>query len=136
MIDWYSGETYYSQDDAVGISDLLLGRRVVKVYESKQTMLLDDGTVLKVEPNEGCVCGAGDYRLEHLEAVNNAITDVELVSSYEQDGDCGSDQVYSIYVYANGMRHELLRVVGDDGNGYYGTGYRLYVRQAGKEEEE
>jgi len=127
----YDGAECCDQDDLESIKSLLIGRRVVDVHESGY-LTLDSGTVLEVEPNRGCICGAGDYWIDHLEGVNNAITDVELDCTYEDHEDY--DTAYRIYVYANGMRHELLRVVGSDGNGYYGTGYELVVRVRGKEE--
>ncbi len=126
---WYDGTEYCDQDDVESIKSLLVGRRVVDVREDG-CLTLDNGTVLEVEPNQGCVCGAGCYWIDHLEKVNNAITDVELDCIYEDHEDY--DTAYRIYVYANGMQHELLRIVGSDGNGYYGTGYELVVRLRGE----
>lgn len=125
----YDGVEYCDQDDLESIKSLLIGRRVVDVHESGY-LTLDNGTVLQVEPNSGCSCGAGNYWIDHLERVNNAITAVELSCSYTDAEDY--DTVYRIYVYANGMQHEMLRVVGSDGNGYYGTGYELFVRLRGE----
>lgn len=130
---WHGGTEYCDQFDLESTKSLLIGRRVVDVHESGR-LTLDNGTVLEVEPNRGCICGAGDYWIDHLERVNNAITDVELDCAYVDGEDY--DTVYRIYVYANGMRHELLRVVGSDGNGYYGTGYELVVRLRGEGESE
>ena len=124
----YRGREYLNETDAESISELLIGRRVVEAHNG--ILMLDDGTVLEVEPNRGCGgCSSGNYYLEHLETVNNAITAVELSDKYDGER---FERTYRIYVYANGMRHDLLRVVGDDGNGYYGTGYELYVRVRGK----
>lgn len=128
---WYDGTEYCDQDDLESIRSLLIGRRVVDVHESGY-LTLDNGTVLRVEPNSGCSCGSGCYWIDHLERVNNAITNVELSRSYTDAEDY--DTAYRIYVYANGMQHELLRVVGSDGNGYYGTGYELVVRVRGEGE--
>ena len=125
----YDGKEYCDQDDLKSIKSLFIGRRVVDVREDG-CLTLDNGTVLEVEPNSGCICGAGDYWIDHLEKVNNAITDVELDCAYVDEK--GYDTAYRIYVYANGMQHELLRVVGSDGNGYYGTGYELVVRLRGE----
>lgn len=130
---WYDETECCDQDDLESIKSLLIGRRVVNVREDGR-LTLDNGTVLDVEPNTGCSCGSGCYWIDHLEKVNNAITDVELDCTYEDNKNY--DTAYRIYVYANGMRHELLRVVGSDGNGYYGTGYELVVRLRGEGEGE
>ena len=124
--NYWTGEFYCDELDEHAMRKLLIGRRVVKVDEGNLSLTLDNGTVLKVDPNHGCCCGAGCYYLDHLEAVNNVITDVEAANDYDEERD--HPTAYRIYVYANGIRHELLRVVGDDGNGYYGTGYRLIVK--------
>ena len=123
----YRGREYCNETDTDSITELLIGRRVIEV--DNRLLTLDDGTVLEVVPNEGCGgCLSGDYYLEHLEAVNNAITDVELSCTVGSDE---TSKTYRIYVYAHGIKHELLRVVGDDGNGWYGTGYELHVKVRG-----
>ena len=119
------GRKYCDERDIQKIKDLLIGRRVVSV--GVETMTLDNGTRVIIMPNEGCGgCNSGNYWVEHLERVNNAITDVEVDCDYVDKEEY--DTVYRIYVYANGMQHELLRVVGTDGSGYYGTGYELRVQ--------
>ena len=121
------GYRFYDEGDDKGIKELLLGRRVVKV--NGDTMVLDNGQELEVIPNEGCCCGAGCYHLDYLETVNNAITEVELVCG---DGDGGDEwwpeTVYSIFVYADGIRTKLMEVSGTDGDGWYGTGYKIKVK--------
>lgn len=119
------GRKYCDERDIQKIKDLLIGRRVVSV--GVETMTLDNGTRVIIMPNEGCGgYNSGSYWVEHLERVNNAITDVEVDCDYVDKEEY--DTVYRIYVYANGMQHELLRVVGTDGSGYYGTGYELRVQ--------
>lgn len=135
---------------------LLFGRRVVSVEMREErppdsyygyhtwpvgTLTLDDGSVLKVWGNEGrCACSAGDYPLTELNAVDNAITNVEVEE--RPDGDdvpcrtCGKDWCYGddherggwyrIFVVAED-RHLLASFEGSDGNGYYGTGWWLTV---------
>lgn len=111
-----------------GIRALLLGRRVVEVDEDH--MRLDNGTIVKVVPNEGgCSCGAGDYELKHLAGVDNAITRVEFECERTPSVDGYDEQsAYRIFVFADNQRINLLAVEGDDGNGYYGTGYDLLVK--------
>lgn len=129
--DGRNGLTELSQDDDGRIVDLLMGRRVTKVADDQ--LLLDDGTLLRVLPNQGgCSCSSGDYELTELNGVDNVITKVEVAR--EPDPDC-TDPGYSfagtyrVFVYAENQRINLLAVKGDDGNPYYGTGYTILVRR-------
>lgn len=106
------------------IEELLLGHKIV-ADENNDTLILDNGVVLQINPNIGCGgCESGNYYLEHIASVNNAITNVEFVEEFEDD--CYYEH-YKIFVIANGMTTELLDVYGTDGNGYYGTGYTIDV---------
>lgn len=81
--------------------------------------------MLQINPNIGCSgCESGNYYLEHIASVNNAITNVKFVEEFEDD--CYYEH-YKIFVIADGMTTELLDVYGTDGNGYYGTGYTIDV---------
>ena len=105
------------------IKELLLGHKVT--VDDYNNLVLDNGVVLQINPNIGCGgCESGNYYLEHIASVNNAITNVELVEEY--DDDCYYEH-YKIFVIADGMTTELLDVYGTDGNGYYGTGYTIDV---------
>ena len=117
---------YMTQDDERDIKDLLLGRRVEKV--SDESLLLDDGTSLKLRGNVGgCCCGAGDYYLTELNGCDNIITSVEMDNApYEDDYGEG---VYTIFVFAENERITLASFEGSDGNGYYGTGYYIKVQR-------
>lgn len=137
-------DNWYTRDESLqglGHSDekqiraLLLGRRVVEV--DGDHMRLDNGTIIKVVPNEGgCSCGAGDYELKHLGLVDNAITKVEFdrVDNSGED-DWGWDSMYRIFVFADNQRINLLTIEGDDGNGYYGTGFELLVKPVTQSQE-
>ncbi len=124
-------------DDGQATRDLLIGRRIVRAetgefdvgrYDKATGRLdLDDGTQVYVIPNiGGCTCGAGDYYLDHLATVDNAITDVR-VAAETQEGDYEEAKSYRIYVLADAVEINAVQIDGDDGNGYYGTGYELYV---------
>lgn len=113
-------------DDELAISKLLIGRKVVQVDMDTKTLRLDDGTILTIEPNEGgCSCGAGDYALDDLNVCDNVITSVEVVAESKDAYD--SRKVYRVFVFAEHSKIKLLQVSGDDGNGWYGTGYRIFV---------
>ena len=108
------------------IKDLLMFRKVVEVKDD--TLILDNGTELQILPNEGWGgCSAGWYSLIELNECDNVITNVEF--------ECDDDTVdeydgtsYKIFVYAENQKLKLLQVDGDDGNGYYGTGYSIVVK--------
>ena len=132
---------HYDKD---AIKSLLLGRKVVKAemtqipdkrwggHEDGGLLTLDDGTVLAIIPNiGGCSCGAGDYFLTELNEVDNIITDVEFLDDpgYEdfEENEKREPQGYKIFVLAEDRRLTLAAMEGTDGNGYYGTGYRIKV---------
>lgn len=105
------------------IEELLLGHKIT--VDDYDNLVLDNGIMLQINPNIGCGgCESGNYYLEHIASVNNAITNVEFVEEFEDD--CYYEH-YKIFVIADGMTTELLDVYGTDGNGYYGTGYTIDV---------
>lgn len=125
------------------IRDLLMGHRVVNVEVFKDEPLriegiwgevegkltLDNGQEVYVVPNKGgCSCSAGDYDLSSLERVDNLITRVDFEAPSE-DSWGEREGTYKIFVLAGHERINLLSIEGSDGNGYYGTGYELAVRQ-------
>lgn len=123
------------------ISALLVGRRIVAAEEGtferpdrewgtapSGKLTLDDGTVVLVAPNEGgCACSAGDYWLAGLATCDNVITSVRLALESEDDGSYEPDQSYRIYVIVDATEINVVQIDGNDGNGYYGTGYELIV---------
>ena len=118
----YKDRTLCEQNEKE-IEELLLGHKVT--VDDCDNLVLDNGVVLQINPNIGCGgCESGNYYLEHISSVNNAITNVEFVEEFEDD--CYYEH-YRIFVIADGMTTELLDVYGTDGNGYYGTGYTIDV---------
>lgn len=118
----------YSQIDA--IRNLFVGKKVVKAEGHELT--LSDGTILQIVPNDGgCQCGAGDYYLENINKFDNVITNVEVVENYlPPEHMWDSSQMYQIFVYSGGVSTSVADIKGDDGNGYYGTGFDIYVKYA------
>lgn len=131
-----------SEADEAATRELLVGRRIVHAEQHEPrklaghfltsytgTLTLDDGTKVLVAPNEGgCSCGAGDYELTHLAAVDNVITDVRLDAETAVDKWGEGPTSYRIFVVADAVEINALQIDGDDGNGYYGTGYQLFVQ--------
>ena len=117
----------YYESDENEIRELLLYRKVVKVEGN--TLVLDNGTELTFEGNIGCICGAGCYSVTELNECDNVITNVEFVRDNDVKNKDNYDETsYKIFVYAEDKHIKLAQIDGDDGNGYYGTGYTLYVK--------
>jgi hypothetical protein len=140
--DLEPGVRRLNEDDADEITSLLMGRRVVKADD--EHLLLDDGTVIKAIGHDGgCACSAGCYDLSVLNGVDNIITRVEY--DYQPAGDWPDDSprenphpddppdkwtgFYRVFVYAENQQINLMQFDGSDGNGYYGTGFELLVRE-------
>jgi hypothetical protein len=105
------------------IKELLLYRKIIKVSDEK--LLLDNGVELEIIANEGCGgCSSGWYSVTELNGCDNAITNVE----FEEENIEDDERSYKIFVYAENKKIKMLQVDGDDGNGYYGTGYSIIVR--------
>lgn len=132
-----------SASDADILKDALVGRSVVSVTKGPgfdhnngpaAVLVLDDGTILQMVGNgPHCACSAGEYDLTELnEMPLNGITNVELVHEYTPDKWEGGRQVFRIFVIAfDGGRSPLAVFEGDDGNGYYGSGFWVQVIKPG-----
>jgi hypothetical protein len=141
--DREDGVRVLNEDDTNEITELLIGRKVEKV--DGEHLRLDNGTIIKAIGHDGgCACSAGCYDLSVLNGVDNIITRVEFDYHPAGDGDpydgpsdakrCDPNQEdwtghYRIFVYAENQKINLMQVDGSDGNGYYGTGYELLVRE-------
>lgn len=105
---------------------LLRGRYVTSINDGIIT--LDDGTELHIDGNYGCGgCESGWYWLEQVykQGSRNARIMSAFVDYDEDDKEPPS--VYTIFVMVDGNPTQLplATVRGDDGNGYYGTGFTL-----------
>lgn len=143
---------YLNENDHAEIEALLLGRRIVSAEpgetpipytesddvwgresHAEGVLTLDDGTRIYVKGNDGgCACSAGCYPLAHLAAVDNVITSVRFEDCPAGDYDDGYGW-YRIFVVADATEINVASFVGTDGNGYYGTGYALYVQRPEEE---
>ena len=120
---------YWEEDK---LREVLVGRKIVNAErkgdgEFDGTLTLDDGTVLELEGNDGgCACSAGCYYLTNVAKVDNIITNVTIYQDPAEDDGEGAG-VYEIYVIADNEQVNVARFEGDDGNGYYGTGFSIRV---------
>jgi hypothetical protein len=113
-------------DDTDKIKKILVGRKIVETKGNRLT--LDNGTELFIHPNDGgCSCGAGDYYLENINKFDNVITDAEVkVISLDNYDD---EKFYQLFVYSGGISTSVADIHGGDGNGYYGTGFSITVKE-------
>jgi hypothetical protein len=143
--DWYGdlepGVKALNHENQSEIAALLKGHKVVKADD--EHLILDNGTVIKAIGHDGgCACSAGCYDLSVLNGVDNVITRVEF--DYQPTGDFEDERpapshlddpkdgwtgFYRVFVFADNQRINLMQFDGSDGNGYYGTGFEILVRE-------
>ena len=118
----------YTRDNMNGeelvdfLNEKLVGRRVVKMDFSNDALILENGTELRITPNEGCGgCSNGWAELEDLSDLIHeaAVMNVE----YKPHRDEYSDDAFSIFVYYTDKRTVELEGSDGYGNGYYGGGF-------------
>lgn len=120
-------ERCYDGEKLENLKKLLLYHKIVKAEVSSSYggyLILDNGTKLDIIPNEGCSgCGSGNYYVDELCKCDNIITDVEI-EYIEQT----YDEIIRIFVFAGDERIKIIDIHGDEGNGYYGRGFVIFVR--------
>ena len=122
-------KVYYDSDD---LSPVLAGRYVTKV--DGDTLTLDDGTVLEFEGNKGCAWFySGIYWLTELfqrgtptARIMTAEVETNQLGDSEYD-----DTRYTLFVIVDDERLPLAEFEGNDGNGYYGSGFKVTVTRKG-----
>lgn len=117
-----------NSDDGL-YTQILRGRYVTRIDGSIIT--LDDGTELYIQGNAGCGgCSSGWYWLEETFKRGNRkarIMSAYVAYSEDKSEDEPARSVYTIFVLVDGNPSQLplATIRGDDGNGYYGTGFTL-----------
>lgn len=121
--------------------DFLIGKSIIKVEEKQvkdeygynvdgYVLTCKDGTIIEIATNEGCGgCSNGwsSFKdLKKLEENNNIITNIEV--KYTEDG--WYDDEFTIFIYYEDNTINQLK--GDDGygNGYYGGGFYITIKNA------
>lgn len=138
--DREDGILVMNEEDQAAITALLMGRKVTKVDD--EHLLLDNGSVIKAIGHDGgCSCSSGCYDLSVLNGVDNIITRVEYdyrpagdFEPIEKDGHPDDPEdawtgYYRVFVFADNQQINLMQFDGTDGNGYYGTGFEILVRE-------
>lgn len=131
------GDQWYNETEETWVQTLV-GRRIVKTetrdpedyLENPEyiegIITLDDGTELAIIPNKGgCSCCKGDYYLTHLEAGSGSLITSATITYEEDDG----DKTWELFVMCEGVagQEKIMTIEGNDGSGYYGTGYLVKV---------
>ena len=118
----------YERDNLEGIelvdflNENLIGRRVVKMDFSTDSLILDNGTELRITPNEGCGgCSSGWAELDDLSDLIHEAAVMNVEYKLRRDG--YSDDAFSIFVYYTDKRTVTLEGTDGYGNGYYGGGF-------------
>lgn len=124
--------------------DFLIGKSIIKVEEKQvkneygynvdgYILTCKDRTVIEIATNEGCGgCGNGWSSFEDLKKLeenNNVITNVEV--KYENKW-CEDDD-FTMFIYYED--NTINQIKGDDGygNGYYGGGFYVTIKDVGCE---
>ncbi|EOI9067843.1 TPA: hypothetical protein ACF4WU_002000 [Streptococcus pyogenes] len=121
-------ENFLGHDLAELLEEKLVGKRLKSIDDEK--IVLADGTVIKIELNEGCGgCGNGWSELNITTENSNlesAVMGVEYTEKYSE-----WDDEFKIFVYMTD--NSVIEIYGYDGvgNGYYGYGFWVTVKNPG-----
>ena len=102
----------------------LVGKRITKITDEK--IVLDNGTVLDIEPNEGCGgCSAGWAEMD-IDPYNPNIEAAVMNVEYKDTDKIRSDS-FKIFIYM--ADNTSITMEGNNGNdnGYYGSGFWVTV---------
>ena len=102
----------------------LVGKRIIKITDEK--IVPDNGTVLLIEPNEGCGgCSAGWAEMD-IDPYNPNIEAAVMNVEYKDTDDIRSDS-FKIFIYM--ADNTSITMEGNNGNdnGYYGSGFWVTV---------
>ena len=122
--------------------DFLIGKSIIKVEEKQvkdeygynidgYILTCKDGTIIEIATNEGCGgCGNGWSSFEDLKKLeknNNVITNIEV--KYMRDDE------FTMFIYYED--NTINQLNGDDGygNGYYGGGFYVTIKELKNKEE-
>ena len=113
---------------------ILRGRYITDIAtdgEIAATITLDNGTALELIGSWGCSCGNGVTYIKHVfqrGGRNARIMNARVEATQNDERYYETD--YTIFVMIDGTPSQLplATMQGYDENGYYGTGFTIYVR--------
>ena len=114
-------KNYDGWDLADLLREELVGKRITKITDEK--IVLDNGTVLLIEPNEGC---GGGWAEMDIDPYNPNIEAAVMNVEYKDTDDILSDS-FKIFIYM--ADNTSITMEGNNGNdnGYYGSGFWVSV---------
>ena len=116
---------------------LLKGRYVTDITvssdEASATITLDNGTTLELIGSWGCSCGNGVTYIKHVfqrGGRNARIMNARVETTHDDERYYETDYTIFVMIDGNPTQLPLATMQGYDENGYYGTGFTIYVRPA------
>lgn len=110
------------QNELSEVRDRIEGKRVVSVSADKETLTLDDGTLLRLYMSDSdCCANAYGQWVIQPEALEAIITDVQIKPDVERSGDDGDGitNYATIAILHNQNPVALAECEANDGNGGY-----------------
>lgn len=118
-IDWDETEAIQALFEGQAITE------VTKIDAQSLRLNLSSGRQVDVDGNVGACCGA--YFLEKWAENGTDDNIITAVKVEVTDASYGSGLVYSLFVFTMEDKILLSEFEGDDGTGYYGTGFTLTI---------
>lgn len=116
-------KNYDGWDLADLLREELVGQRITTITDD--LIVLDNGTVLDIEPNQGCGdCDTGWAEMEIIP--NNPNTEAAVMNVEYEDTYKARTDSFKIFIY---MANSTITMKGFNGNdnGYYGSGFWVTV---------
>lgn len=121
-MDYKPDAELYSVVHASDLAPLLVGKSIESIDTHQDTVRLTDGTILSFVRGGDC-CAWFSAHLKEGNLTENVITAVHEVYSDSTD----EDYLFTIAVYAVNQEVMSVEVTGDEGTGYYGSSFDLWV---------
>ena len=113
---------------------ILRGRYITDIAtdgEIAATITLDNGTTLELIGSWGCSCGNGVTYIKHVfqrGGRNARIMNARAETTQNDESYYETDYTIFVMIDGNPSQLPLATMQGYDENGYYGTGFTIYVR--------
>lgn len=113
---------------------ILRGRYITDIAtdgEIAATITLDNDTTLELIGSWGCSCGNGVTYIKHVfqrGGRNARIINARVETTHSDERYYETDYTIFVMIDGNPSQLPLATMQGYDENGYYGTGFTIYVR--------